>query len=92
MSIAPNAGRLPDPHTLTHLPRLVARYYSDRPDPSDPAQQADAQRAFQDAKLLAQGRLRDPQVLGGAADMALLVQSDEVPQLAKVHGLVLGYR
>ncbi|KGK85652.1 phosphoglucomutase [Stutzerimonas degradans] len=39
MSIAPNAGRLPDPHTLTHLPRLVARYYSDRPDPSDPAQQ-----------------------------------------------------
>ncbi|MGE4405741.1 phosphoglucomutase (alpha-D-glucose-1,6-bisphosphate-dependent) [Pseudomonas sp.] len=39
MSIAPNAGRLPDPHSLTHLPRLVARYYSDRPDPSDPAQQ-----------------------------------------------------
>ncbi len=39
MSIAANAGRLPDPHTLTHLPRLVARYYSDRPDPSDPAQQ-----------------------------------------------------
>ncbi len=39
MSIAANAGRLPDPHTLTQLPRLVARYYSDRPDPSDPAQQ-----------------------------------------------------
>ncbi|WP_312764410.1 phosphoglucomutase (alpha-D-glucose-1,6-bisphosphate-dependent) [Stutzerimonas balearica] len=39
MSLAPNAGRLPDPHSLTHLPRLVARYYSDRPDPSDPAQQ-----------------------------------------------------
>ncbi|MCW3150455.1 phosphoglucomutase (alpha-D-glucose-1,6-bisphosphate-dependent) [Stutzerimonas stutzeri] len=39
MSLAPNAGCLPDPHTLTHLPRLVARYYSDRPDPADPAQQ-----------------------------------------------------
>lgn len=39
MSIAPNAGRLPDEHSLTHIPRLVSRYYSERPDPSDPAQQ-----------------------------------------------------
>ncbi len=39
MTLAPNAGRLPDENTLTHLPRLVARYYSDRPDPSDPGQQ-----------------------------------------------------
>ncbi len=39
MSIATNAGRLPDENTLTHLPRLVARYYSDRPEPSDPGQQ-----------------------------------------------------
>ena len=39
MSIAPNAGRLPDEHSLTHIPRLVSRYYSERPDPADPAQQ-----------------------------------------------------
>lgn len=39
MSIAPNAGRLPDASTLTNLPRLVSRYYSERPDVSDPAQQ-----------------------------------------------------
>ena len=39
MTLAPNAGRLPDENTLTHLPRLVARYYSDRPEPSDPGQQ-----------------------------------------------------
>ena len=39
MSIAPNAGCLPDEHSLIHIPRLVSRYYSERPDPSDPAQQ-----------------------------------------------------
>ncbi|WP_437882817.1 phosphoglucomutase (alpha-D-glucose-1,6-bisphosphate-dependent) [Pseudomonas sp. LRF_L74] len=39
MSIAPNAGRLPAEHSLTNLPRLVSRYYSERPEPSDPAQQ-----------------------------------------------------
>ncbi|MBF6622096.1 MAG: alpha-D-glucose phosphate-specific phosphoglucomutase [Pseudomonas stutzeri] len=39
MSNDPNAGRLPDEHSLTHIPRLVSRYYSERPDPSDPAQQ-----------------------------------------------------
>jgi len=39
MSIAPNAGRLPDEHSLIHIPRLVSRYYSERPDPADPAQQ-----------------------------------------------------
>jgi len=39
MSIAPNAGRLPDEHSLIHIPRLVSRYYSERPDPFDPAQQ-----------------------------------------------------
>ena len=39
MSIAPTAGRLPDEHSLVNLPRLVSRYYSERPDASDPAQQ-----------------------------------------------------
>ncbi len=39
MTIAPNAGRLPDEHSLVNLPRLVSRYYSGRPDPADPAQQ-----------------------------------------------------
>ncbi|QGZ31380.1 phosphoglucomutase (alpha-D-glucose-1,6-bisphosphate-dependent) [Stutzerimonas stutzeri] len=39
MSLDPNAGRLPDDSTLINIPRLVARYYSERPDPSDPAQQ-----------------------------------------------------
>ncbi len=39
MSIDPQAGRLPDPHSLANLPRLVSRYYSERPDAHDPAQQ-----------------------------------------------------
>ena len=39
MSIDSNAGCLPDEHSLIHIPRLVSRYYSERPDPSDPAQQ-----------------------------------------------------
>ncbi|WP_407290722.1 phosphoglucomutase (alpha-D-glucose-1,6-bisphosphate-dependent) [Stutzerimonas zhaodongensis] len=39
MSLDLNAGRLPDEQTLTNIPRLISRYYSERPDPSDPAQQ-----------------------------------------------------
>lgn len=39
MSLHPQAGRLPDEHSLANLPRLVSRYYSERPDPTDPAQQ-----------------------------------------------------
>jgi len=39
MSLDLNAGRLPAEHTLTNIPRLISRYYSERPDPSDPAQQ-----------------------------------------------------
>jgi len=39
MSLDSHAGRLPDEHTLTNIPRLISRYYSERPDPSDPAQQ-----------------------------------------------------
>ncbi|MED5501327.1 MAG: phosphoglucomutase (alpha-D-glucose-1,6-bisphosphate-dependent), partial [Pseudomonadota bacterium] len=38
-SIDPQAGRLPDEHSLANLPRLVSRYYSERPDASDPGQQ-----------------------------------------------------
>ncbi len=39
MSIAPNAGQLPDEHELVNLPRLVSRYYTEQPDPENPAQQ-----------------------------------------------------
>lgn len=39
MSITANAGLLPDEHMLAHIPRLVSRFYSERPDSSDPAQQ-----------------------------------------------------
>lgn len=39
MGISPQAGRLPEENTLANLPRLVSRYYSERPDPSDPGQQ-----------------------------------------------------
>ncbi len=34
----PNAGKLPDLHTLADLPRLVSAYYTLSPDPDDPAQ------------------------------------------------------
>ncbi|WP_110643641.1 phosphoglucomutase (alpha-D-glucose-1,6-bisphosphate-dependent) [Salinicola sp. CPA57] len=39
MSIDPQAGRLPDEKSLANIPRLVSRYYSERPDASDPGQQ-----------------------------------------------------
>ncbi|WP_110684950.1 phosphoglucomutase (alpha-D-glucose-1,6-bisphosphate-dependent) [Salinicola aestuarinus] len=39
MSIDSQAGRLPTEQSLANVPRLVARYYSERPDPSDPGQQ-----------------------------------------------------
>jgi len=39
MSLDLNAGRLPHDSMLTNIPRLISRYYSERPDPSDPAQQ-----------------------------------------------------
>ncbi len=32
MSNSPNAGKLPDPHCLTDLPRLVSAYYTLQPD------------------------------------------------------------
>ncbi|ANF57498.1 phosphoglucomutase (alpha-D-glucose-1,6-bisphosphate-dependent) [Halotalea alkalilenta] len=38
MSIDPQAGHLPDERRLANLPRLVSRYYTQRPDPEDPAQ------------------------------------------------------
>ena len=39
MSIDANAGRPPVESNLINVPRLIARYYSERPDPADPAQQ-----------------------------------------------------
>lgn len=38
MSIDPQAGQLPHEQRLVNLPRLVSRYYSERPDVDDPAQ------------------------------------------------------
>ncbi|SDE66817.1 phosphoglucomutase (alpha-D-glucose-1,6-bisphosphate-dependent) [Terriglobus roseus] len=38
MSNSPNAGKLPDPHHLTDLPRLVSAYYTLHPDADNAAQ------------------------------------------------------
>ena len=38
MSNSPNAGKLPDPHCLTDLPRLVSAYYTLHPDADNAAQ------------------------------------------------------
>ncbi|HET9984275.1 MAG TPA: phosphoglucomutase (alpha-D-glucose-1,6-bisphosphate-dependent) [Longimicrobiales bacterium] len=38
MSIDPRAGRPAPPELLVNVPRLVAAYYTERPDPDDPAQ------------------------------------------------------
>jgi hypothetical protein len=32
--VSPLAGKPPDPSMLTNIPRLVAAYYTERPDPS----------------------------------------------------------
>ncbi len=38
MPVHPHAGKQPDKHMLVNVPRLVAAYYTLRPDPSDPEQ------------------------------------------------------
>jgi phosphoglucomutase len=38
MKISPLAGKPADPSILIDVPKLVAAYYSGRPDPSVPAQ------------------------------------------------------
>lgn len=38
MTLNANAGRLPDESQLVNVPRLISRYYSERPDPQNPAQ------------------------------------------------------
>ena len=38
MEVSPLAGKPADPLTLTNVPRLVTAYYTERPDPSVPAQ------------------------------------------------------
>ena len=38
MSNSPNAGKLPDPHCLADLPRLVSAYYTLQPDADNPAE------------------------------------------------------
>jgi phosphoglucomutase len=38
MSNSPNAGKLPDPHCLADLPRLVSAYYTLQPDANNPAE------------------------------------------------------
>ena len=39
MSVSPKAGKPADPSILVNVPRLVTAYYTEQPDPSDPAQQ-----------------------------------------------------
>ena len=38
MSNSPDAGKLPDPHCLTDLPRLVSAYYTLQPDADNPGE------------------------------------------------------
>ena len=36
--VSPLAGKPPDPSRLVNVPRLIAAYYTERPDPSIPQQ------------------------------------------------------
>ena len=47
-----------------------------------PVEQADSELGLELADLLAHGRLRDVQTLGGAAEVQLLGDRDEVPQMS----------
>jgi phosphoglucomutase len=38
MNISPLAGKLPEPSTLTHIPKLLTCYYAGQPDMANPAQ------------------------------------------------------
>ena len=53
--------------------------------PATALEQADVQLALQLADLLRQRWLGNTQALGGAADMAFLIERDEVAELTKIH-------
>src|SRR5208337_370860 len=63
MTISPYAGKPAEPWMLTNIPRLVTAYYSNRPDPSVPAQRvafgtsghrgSSLDNAFNEAHILA---------------------------------------
>src|SRR5216117_2939069 len=63
MAISPLAGKPADPSLLINVPRLVAAYYTGRPDPSVPAQRvafgtsghrgSSLDNAFNEAHILA---------------------------------------
>ena len=63
MPLHPRAGQPADPDTLVNLPRLVSAYFTETPDPADPAQKVafgtsghrgvSFQRSFNEAHVLA---------------------------------------
>jgi phosphoglucomutase len=63
MSTHPLAGKLPPPDMLANIPRLITAYFSEHPDPSDPAQRVSFgtsghrgsafKRSFNEAHILA---------------------------------------
>ena len=50
-----------------------------------PVQQRLAELGLEAADLLGEGRLRDVQALGGAAEVPFLGDGDEVAQLSQIH-------
>lgn len=54
--------------------------------PAGAVEQLHAQLLFQLPHLLRQGRLRNVQRLGGAGEVAMLDDSEQVAQVAKQHG------
>lgn len=55
-------------------------------------EQRDVEVLLQLADLLREGRLRQGQAFGGAADVAFLVERDEIAELAKIHKLFLSMK
>lgn len=55
-------------------------------------EQRDVEVLLQLADLLREGRLRQGQAFGGAADVAFFVERDEIAELAKIHKMFLSMK
>src|SRR5436190_8009604 len=70
-------------NTCVVIERFTRR--SERDTALRPREQLKAELAFKGADLLAQRRLDDVQTLGGPPEVHLLGDSDEVPEMTKLH-------
>ena len=62
MTVSPLAGKLLPPSALVDVPRLVTAYFTQTPDPTNPAQRVSCERAVEirHRKIASRRRPRQP--------------------------------